>query len=52
VIANIATCLIHPTNYLLVQQLKTPEKEFIEHGGLRERMIKSRLNYRNQKLRW
>ena len=46
---NIAICLIHQTNYLLDQQLKTLEKEFIEHGGLRERMTKARLNYRNQK---
>lgn len=49
VIANIAICLIHQTNYLLDQQLKTLEKEFIEQGGLRERMTKARLNYRNQK---
>lgn len=49
VIANIAICLIHQTNYLLDQQLKTLEKEFIEHGGLRERMTKARLNYRDQK---
>ena len=48
VIANIAICLIHQTNYLLDQQLKTLEKEFIEQGGLRERMTKARLNYRNQ----
>jgi len=49
VIANIAICLIHQTNYLLDQQLKTLEKEFVEQGGLRERMTKARLNYRNQK---
>ena len=49
VIANIAVCLIHQTNYLLDQQLKTLEKEFIEQGGLRERMTKARLNYRNQR---
>ena len=47
VVANIAICLIHQTNYLLDQQLKTLEKEFIEQGGLRERMTKARLNYRN-----
>ena len=51
VIANIAICLIHQTNYLLDQQLKTLEKEFIEEGGLRERMTKARLSYRNQKPR-
>ena len=49
VIANIAICLIHQTNYLLDQQLKTLEKEFIEQGGLRERMTRGRLNYRNQR---
>ncbi len=51
VIANIAICLIHQTNYLLDQQLKTLEKEFVEQGGLRERMTKARLNYRNQRPR-
>lgn len=49
VIANIAICLIHQTNYLIDQQLKTLEKEFIEQGGLRERMTRARLNYRNQR---
>ena len=49
VIANIAICLIHQTNYLLDQQLKTLEKEFIEQGGLRERMTRARLNFRNQR---
>ncbi len=48
VVANIAICLIHQTNYLLDQQLKTLEKEFIEHGGMRERMTQARLKYRNQ----
>jgi four helix bundle suffix protein len=49
VIANIAICLIHQTNYLLDQQIKTLEKEFSEQGSLRERMTKARINYRNQK---
>ena len=49
VIANIAICLIHQTNYLLDQQLKTLEKEFIEQGGLRERMTQARLKHRNQR---
>ena len=47
VIANIALCLLHQTNYLLDQQLKTLEKEFIQQGGLRERMTRVRLAYRN-----
>lgn len=45
IVANIAICLIHQTNYLLDQQLKTLEKEFIEEGGLRERMTRARLNH-------
>jgi four helix bundle suffix protein len=27
--------------------LKTLDKEFVEQGGLRERMTRARLNYRN-----
>jgi four helix bundle suffix protein len=49
VIANIAICLIHQTNYLIDQQLKTLEKEFLERGGLRERMTSARRRYRNQR---
>lgn len=47
VIANIAICLIHQANYLIDQQLKTLEKEFLEQGGLRERMTRLRLANRN-----
>ncbi len=47
VIANLTLCLLHQTNYLLDQQLKTLEKEFVEKGGLRERMTRVRLANRN-----
>jgi four helix bundle suffix protein len=47
VIANIAICLIHQTNYLLDQQLHALEKDFLNQGGLRERMFKARLAKRN-----
>jgi len=47
VIANIAICLIHQTNYLLDQQLRRLERDFLEEGGLRERMFKARLASRN-----
>ena len=40
-------CLIHQTNYLLDQQQRRLEKDFIEQGGLRERMTRVRLQYRN-----
>ncbi|MDD5286132.1 MAG: four helix bundle suffix domain-containing protein [Desulfuromonadaceae bacterium] len=48
VIANISICLIHQANYLLDQQLKRLEKDFLKDGGLRERMTKARLQARDQ----
>lgn len=49
IIANIAICLIHQTNFLLDRQLRRLEKDFLEQGGLRERMFKARLAHRNKK---
>lgn len=46
VLANIVICLIHQTNYLLDRQLKRLEKDFVEQGGLRERMTRARLRQR------
>lgn len=48
VVANIAVCLIHQTNYLIDQQLRRLEKDFVEHGGLRERMTQARLEHRGK----
>jgi four helix bundle suffix protein len=48
VIANIAICLIHQANYLIDQQLRALEKDFLNQGGLRERMFKARLAHRNR----
>lgn len=48
VIANIAICLIHQTNYLIDQQLRRLEKDFLEQGGLRERMFQARLGQRRR----
>jgi four helix bundle suffix protein len=48
VIANIAICLIHQTHYLLDRQLLRLEKDFLEQGGLRERMTRARLHYRSR----
>ena len=45
-IANIALCLIHQTTYLLDQQLRRLESDFVKNGGIRERMTKARLAYR------
>src|SRR5438093_11125602 len=49
VIANIALCLIHQTNYLIDQQLRRLEKDFLRDGGLRERMTRARVQSRNRK---
>lgn len=51
VLANIALCLIHQANYLLDQQIRRLEKDFLQKGGLRERMTKARLDYRDQQRR-
>ncbi len=48
VVANIALCLIHQTNYLIDQQLRRLEQDFLEQGGLRERMTRLRLQHRNK----
>ena len=43
IVANILICLIHQANYLLDQQLRKLEKDFLQEGGLRERMTRARL---------
>ncbi|MBI3248362.1 MAG: four helix bundle protein [Deltaproteobacteria bacterium] len=48
VIANIAICLIHQTNYLIDQQLRRLEQDFVKEGGLRERMTRVRLAWRKR----
>jgi len=46
VVANILVCLIHQTNYLLDQQIRRLEQDFLKEGGLRERMTRARLAVR------
>jgi four helix bundle suffix protein len=43
VVANIALCLIHQANYLLDQQIRRLEQDFLKEGGIRERMTRARL---------
>ena len=47
-VANILICLIHQANYLLDQQIKQLEQEFLRAGGLRERMTRARLAARSR----
>jgi len=49
VVANIALCLIHQANYLLDQQIRRLEQDFLREGGLRERMAKARIESRKNR---
>ena len=44
--ANVMIGLIKLTNYLLDQQLRRLERDFLKEGGLRERMTRARLTFR------
>lgn len=48
IVANILICLIHQANYLLDQQLRRLEQDFLAEGGLRERMTRARLAARSR----
>lgn len=40
--ANCAICLVHQANYLLDRQIQAVEKDFVENGGISERLYKAR----------
>ena len=40
--ANCLLCVIHQTNYLLDRQIQAVEREFLEKGGLTERLYSAR----------
>ncbi|MBI4126579.1 MAG: four helix bundle protein, partial [Deltaproteobacteria bacterium] len=40
--ANTAICLIHQTNFLLDQQLRYLERQFLQEGGFTERLYTMR----------
>jgi four helix bundle suffix protein len=46
--ANSMICLIKIVMYLLAKQIQQLEKDFLQHGGLRERMTKVRIESRNK----
>ena len=46
--ANICISLIRQTNYLLDQQIRRLEQDFLRQGGLRERMTRARIEAREQ----
>jgi len=49
VAANTLICLIHQANYLLDQQLRQLEKQFLEEGGFTERLYQARTQARKTK---
>jgi len=49
--ANAAMCLIHQTNYLLDQQLRALEQEFLREGGFTEKLHRVRSQVRNERRR-
>jgi four helix bundle suffix protein len=46
--ANSMICLIKIAMYLLAKLIRQLEKDFLEYGGLRERMTKARIESRNR----
>jgi len=46
--ANAMICLIHQTNYLLDQQLRVLEKEFLKEGGFTEKLYRARSQVRTR----
>src|SRR5215469_7327069 len=51
IVANILISLIHQANYLLDQQIRRLERDFLKEGGLRERMTRARLSERARQSR-
>ena len=48
VAANTLICLIHQTNFLLDQQLRQLEKQFLDQGGFTEKLYRARQNARRR----
>ena len=47
-ICNIAITLIHQFDHMMGNLLERLQKDFVEHGGIREQMTAARLGYRNE----
>ncbi len=47
--ANCMVCLLHQANYLLDQQLRRLEQDFLKNGGFTERLYQSRSQYRSKR---
>jgi four helix bundle suffix protein len=49
VAANTLICLIHQANYLLDQQLRQLEQQFLKEGGFTEKLYRARQQARKRK---
>jgi len=49
VAANTLICLIHQTNFLLDQQLRQLERQFLEEGGFTEKLYRARSQIRKSR---
>jgi four helix bundle suffix protein len=47
--ANTMICLIHQANYLIDQQLRQLERQFLEEGGFTERLYRARSQARGRR---
>jgi four helix bundle suffix protein len=47
-VGALGLCVIHQNNYLLDQQLRVLEKEFLKEGGFTERLYRTRSQIRNR----
>lgn len=48
-ICNIAITLIHQTDYLLRKYSERLQHDFLTNGGIKEKMHKARMDYRNKR---
>src|SRR5258708_18188536 len=48
VVANIANCLIHQTNYILTKKIRAFEHAFFKQAAMRERMNRARRQHRDR----
>jgi len=49
VVANIAICLVRQATFLLDQQIRRLEQDFLKEGGVRERMTRARIEERKRR---
>ena len=46
-IANMAITMCHQVDVMMMKYIGVKEREFVEHGGIREAMTRARIEYRN-----